>query len=124
MKSGSQDCRKVFVAKGSLVMTEDPSDDRCNALTLAMAEALRVLIEEHGFEPPLFLSVIAVNGSVMAFRYRQGDDGPKTEVLAEYLDATGFALPINIMFVDARGEAARMRIGREAVAYDAALKID
>ena len=94
-------------------MTEDRSDDRSSALTLAMANALRELIEEHGFEPPLFLSVIAVNGSVMAFRYRQCDDGPKTEVVAEHLEAAGFALPINVMFVDARGEAARMRIGRE-----------
>jgi hypothetical protein len=41
-------------------------------------------------------------------RYRENDQGSADcDVLAEAIPPPGFALPINMMFIDARGEAWR-----------------
>ncbi len=68
---------------------------------------------ENGFVLPLYVAAIAVNGAVLVFRYTAADEGGlKREVLAEHETADAMlALPINVMVVDARGEAARIVVG-------------
>lgn len=70
----------------------------------SLQEAFQTCIEA-GFVPPLHVVLIGANGYMIAMRTHP------TEVLAEHSDASGIcAKPINIMVVDARGEAARFVI--------------
>ena len=59
------------------------------------------------------MATVAVNGSMLFVRYTQAPetaDGPfDVEVIADHT-SMGLAFPINIMFVDATGNAARVLI--------------
>ena len=70
---------------------------------------------ENGFVLPLHAASIAVNGAVFVFRYTAADAGGlKREVLAEHKTADAMlALLINVMVVDARGEAVRIVVGAD-----------
>lgn len=78
-----------------------------NEMTQAVADALQALLEQ-GFKLPLRVAAVSVNGAAAVLTYDAGRDGLAPTFL---LEPTGdFALPLNMMFVDARGEAARMLI--------------
>jgi hypothetical protein len=88
-------------------------------LTAAMGAALRRLLEQEGFDLPISFVALARNGSVLAGRYHladssgalSGEAGLDCDILAEAYVQGIFALPLNLMFVDARGKkAARVLI--------------
>jgi hypothetical protein len=80
----------------------------------AFAQLLEELLER-GFTLPLCFTVVGSNGGILAGRYRADEEGLAAEFVAEDMpDGKGLALPINIMFVDSRGEAARVLLGANA----------
>jgi hypothetical protein len=82
-------------------------------LTRAMGEMLGDCLD-HGFVPPLYVSCVAVNGSVYVARFtEEGSRGLEAEPWAEHFVGEGLMLPINVMISDTRGEAARMVIAKD-----------
>ena len=79
--------------------------------TETLAEIARELIAR-GFEPPLWLAIISLNGCTLTYRYDadHSTGGFSPTLLAENLSEDVMRLPINIMFVDSRGEATRVVI--------------
>jgi hypothetical protein len=70
-----------------------------------------------GFEAPLMWCAIASNGSIMAGRYvSTTTNGLKAELLASHIEGDGLSVPINFMFTDSRGEAARIVFDTNGVA--------
>jgi hypothetical protein len=84
--------------------TDDPLAD-------AVGEALGWCIER-GFVFPLHAASVGVNGSTLVVRYVATDTGVVAEVLAEHYETEMFLAPVNIIIVDARGEAARVLISK------------
>lgn len=79
-------------------------------LTEYFAEALGAMLQ-NGFELPIHVAVVAVNGSMMFATYSDsGGDTLDCDVTANHIVGPGLTLPINVMFVDSRGEAARVII--------------
>jgi len=70
---------------------------------------------ESGFELPIIITFIGVNGSVVTVRFMSGsgeNPGVDTEMLAEHYEGPGIGLPINGMAVDVNGEAAHWLLDR------------
>ena len=65
------------------------------------------LLQESGFKMPIILTSIDRYGSVMLAEYTPAP-GKKGEILAERMKRELFEPPINMLFVDARGEVARV----------------
>ena len=79
------------------------------------AEKIAAILRDclhRGFDPPLHMCLVGVNGAVLAMRCNvvqsHGEvTDMNAEVLAEhYTEDQGFQFPINMMITDARGEAA------------------
>lgn len=84
-----------------------------DALTEQFASFLSTLLAQ-GFETPIHWIALAVNGTVIAGRYDAEPDGSlKATLTAQHMVGRGFALPINFVYVDQRGEAARFVIARD-----------
>jgi hypothetical protein len=69
------------------------------------------LLQESGFKMPIILTSIDRYGSVMLAEYTPAPgkkDHWDCEILAERMKSELFEPPINMLFVDARGEAARV----------------
>jgi hypothetical protein len=73
-----------------------------------IAQALDELLAR-GFVPPIYCAAVASNGC-MYFVEFYGDvvGGFEVQKHAEHNVAPGFRTPVNIIFVDQRGEAARV----------------
>ena len=82
-------------------------DDAETAATLDIATALTQLIEA-GFEPPLYVASVALNGTLIYGVYRKVKRHLEYEVLAEHRVNDEMVLPVNLMVVDRHGEAARV----------------
>ena len=81
-------------------------------LATILSQVLKQLREENGFVLPVQVIVIGACGSVLCVEYIQDEDGEvATEHVAERLRPPGFTMPINILLVDSRGEAGRVRFG-------------
>ena len=82
-------------------------------VTQAIAQALETLIHEKGFEVPIYMAAIGSNGYIYAMKYHQKAEGTSLEgkELAEHApDEEGARFPINILFVDCRGNGARVLV--------------
>lgn len=77
----------------------------------ALGEILQTLLAQ-GFELPFYLAAVGCNGSFICSEFQPGPEGLICEHVAERLVGEGLAAPVNMMIVDARGEAARVTIGR------------
>lgn len=79
--------------------------------TQQTAEILET-VRSQGFETPLYLTAVGVNGNMLFVRYTQSTSGEglDSEVLASNTTNKIFSLPINIMITDAVGKAARVCI--------------
>lgn len=76
-------------------------------VTESLAEALQALLDQ-GFTLPFCVAAVGINGVAAMMTY---DTAPNGLAPTFQLEPTGdMALPINMMFVDARGEAARLLI--------------
>jgi hypothetical protein len=73
------------------------------------AEFLKELLDR-GFTLPIHFAVIAANGATFVARYTADveQDGLACEIVAEHHVDGMMQLPINMMFVDTTGEAARI----------------
>ena len=69
---------------------------------------------EKGFELPIIAVAVSVNGSVVVARYRQptAGEGLICDALAQHYEDQVFRTPINLMFTDAEGDAARVVINK------------
>jgi hypothetical protein len=76
-----------------------------------LADALRMMLDDLGFELPLHFAAIASNGAVMAGTYRLDEAGGELACRVTVEPTDMVTTPVNIMYVDARGEAARVVIG-------------
>ena len=77
----------------------------------SLARIIETLLER-GYVPPIHCAVLGVNGSLVAALFQRvaGEDRFSTTCTAQYFLDEGFLLPINILFVDSRGEAMRVLI--------------
>lgn len=83
-------------------------------LTSVIVSTLNQLIEERDFEFPVRFAVIGVNGSLLYGAYEMQDSGEvETDIHVEFNSEKGIAVPVNIIFVDATGKAARLAIEKE-----------
>jgi hypothetical protein len=79
----------------------------------AIAQALETLIHEKGFEVPIYMAAIGSNGYTYAVKYQQKAEGTGLEAkeLTEHApDEEGARFPINMLFVDCRGNGARVLV--------------
>ncbi len=88
-------------------------NERADFLAKDFAEILEGLLNRE-FELPYYFAAISINGSILAGRYEAspGGSGLSAEIIAEHVPSGMFVLPINFMFVDRTGNAARMFIGK------------
>ena len=86
-------------------MTDD------SRLTERIAEAIRECLEQ-GFELPVYAAIIASNGACAFFQFVDAGDDESVipELMTQHLAEPGMLLPVNIMFSDPAGHAARMLI--------------
>ena len=80
-------------------------------LTRTLALALKQLIES-GFELPIKVAVLPRNDDAGMLATYSADSAAQDGLHAEFRHMHGgnFALPVNMFFVDSRGEAARFMI--------------
>ncbi len=92
---------------------DDLVSDLSQLFASAMEEALQHLLKS-GFELPLYIVAISANGSMVFLQYAKntGSAGeePEIETLSSRDRHEGYVLPINIIFFDSKGEAARLFI--------------
>ncbi len=90
--------------------SEDPFGDP------VLVSILHELID-HGFALPVHCTVVGVNGSVSATVIRQveGHDDLTCARTVEHVVDGRFGVPINVFFVDSRGEAVRILLGKDGV---------
>lgn len=88
-------------------------------LASRLSTALGTVIAQ-GFEFPIFWVAVAANGEMLAGRYDLSESGSGLEsrLLVRHSDGGTFAVPVNVMFVDGRGEAARVVIKQSSVRSD------
>ena len=82
-------------------------------VTKAIAQALETLIHKKGFEVPIYMAAIGSNGYIYAIKYQQEAEGASLEgkELVEHApDEEGARFPINMLFVDCRGNGARVLV--------------
>ena len=79
-----------------------------NNLGGSFATYLRQLLDA-GFVMPILVATVSANGAACVVRYDASEKGDLDPTFV--CNPTGdFRLPLNLMFVDARGEAARLVI--------------
>ena len=61
---------------------------------------------EDGFQLPLHVAAVAVNGAAHIYRYVEGEEHLECKLLAQHSEGGVMRLPINIMITDASGKAA------------------
>ena len=74
----------------------------------SFGKLLEILLRNR-FEPPFFVALIASNGAFMVGRYDKDGENLRWTKLAD-ANSSELVPPINIMYVDSRGEAARFVI--------------
>jgi len=86
-----------------------------DAIAEPVRAALRVLLIEHRFVPPLHAAAIGAEGGMLYLRFVASSEtgGLDAERLAEHHDGKGLGMPVNLLFTDARGEVARVLLGSE-----------
>jgi hypothetical protein len=72
---------------------------------------------ERGLVLPYLLVAIAINGSILALRCTYNDESLDAQVLVSRMINKTMGLPINIMIVDAVGEACRVIITPGGAAF-------
>jgi hypothetical protein len=73
-----------------------------------MAEIFEKLLEE-GFELPMYWVAVSANGSIAGARYETSDGEHLNFVpLVDHSPSGIFQVPVNMMFTDTKGRAARV----------------
>ena len=71
------------------------------------ANSIRQLLDS-GFEMPIHFAAVGTNGAVVAGTYRASPHGRSFEcqITVQTMKPEGLTAPVNVMYVDRRGEAA------------------
>ena len=71
------------------------------------ANSIRQLLDS-GFEMPIHFAAVGTNGAVVAGTYRASPHGRsfECEITVQTMKPEGLTAPVNVMYVDRRGEAA------------------
>jgi hypothetical protein len=71
------------------------------------SDSIRKLLES-GFEMPIHFAAVGINGSVVAGTYTAAPNGRSFEcqITVRTVKPEGLTAPVNVMYVDRRGEAA------------------
>jgi hypothetical protein len=104
-----QAAAQVLEGGGEDVLTTKTVAERED--TAKQIRQVLLLLQEGGFKMPTILTSVDRYGSVMLAEYTAVSgkkDHWDCEILAERMKSELFEPPINMLFVDARGEAARM----------------
>ena len=72
--------------------------------------AVLVQLLDAGFELPLHVAAISVNGSFATLTYSADPDGHGLAASMHGMHGRDFHTPVNVMLTDSRGEAARVVI--------------
>jgi hypothetical protein len=73
-----------------------------------LGEIIQKLLEDN-FELPIHSVIVGINGSILVGRYESSDgENLIFTPLIDHCPSGMVKLPVNIMFVDAQGEAARV----------------
>ena len=76
-------------------------------LTESFADMYTKLLS-NGFEPPICVAVISLNGCTLTMRLDADGSGFSLTFLSEYMVEPEMQPPFNLMCVDSRGEVARV----------------
>jgi hypothetical protein len=76
-------------------------------LAVAVGKFITHCVYQQGFEYPLFLATVSINGSCAFQRFESQGVGTN---ITSHIEGKAFVLPVNMMLSDRRGEAARMVI--------------
>jgi hypothetical protein len=87
-------------------------------VSMKMTEILERLIMERGLELPFLAAAVGTNGSCMFFKFSQAQAGLKVKFITEHIEDQGIALPINMMLVDAQGQALNFYIQKPPDKYE------
>lgn len=81
-----------------------------------LRDILRTLLER-GCELPFYWTMISANGGIVGGYYKEVEEGEGLDVefLVSHEPDNFFELPINMMFVDKKGEAARVVIDKSGM---------
>ena len=91
---------RIFPLRHPAGMTRAP-----DSLFPFIEEAAKEVLES-GLESPLNVVALAQNGAMVFSRYAQRADKVAGELITAHTPSEGFVQPINVMFVDAKGERA------------------
>ncbi|MGB8298980.1 MAG: hypothetical protein WCG85_26415 [Polyangia bacterium] len=77
----------------------------------SFAKLLEALLAQ-GYQLPIHCAVLGANGSLIAVLFQKivGDDGLSSVCTGHHFLDEGFVLPVNMLFVDSRGEATRVLV--------------
>jgi hypothetical protein len=87
--------------------------DALEALREPVGEFVLALVEEHGFQMPIYHVGIARNGSIIGGDWEETADQLSCDAHVMRDREGGIRLPLNIMFVDCTGRAAGLLIDTE-----------
>lgn len=88
-----------------------------NRLFSDYSDSLATLLNR-GFIPPFYGAAISMNGSLIFFKCEIKPAGNlDSSVIISHFEDDKAELPMNIMFVDSRGEAARVVIDKSGEQY-------
>jgi hypothetical protein len=79
-------------------------------IVTAFVTAIEQLLHA-GYALPMHCTAVGLNGALMHVRYEAAAGALSAAVLADQAPDAGFTVPINVLFVDAKGQAARLLIG-------------
>jgi hypothetical protein len=77
----------------------------------SFARLLEALIAQ-GYQLPIHCAVLGANGSLIAVLFQQvaGEDALTSICTGHHFLDEGFVLPVNMLFVDSRGQATRVLV--------------
>lgn len=116
--------RVLAVTRKQSAMTDDQQELERLADALGYTDAFREAFGKtfatclsRGMEPPFTMCCVAANGACVIYHIAPNESA---ELLAERTLPDGFQMPINVMVVDQRGEAARMQFTMDGkIKFDA-----
>jgi hypothetical protein len=68
---------------------------------------------DRGFELPLRVVTLGINGSVLAVEYQEGSGGLECRTLCQHFNDGGIKLPVNIYLSDAGNAATLIKLESE-----------
>jgi hypothetical protein len=88
-------------------------DDDFGKLIESINQGLEHCLEQ-GMRRPFLVVAVGINGSIYGIRITPTDGTEnKVETIAKSFERSGFALPVNIMVIDADGKAALVVLSKE-----------